>query len=150
MTPLFFMYIHVNVLLHIRLHYSSWLQCFVCKHMSREITMNSAGHPQDQRGSDHWVVLFLENQREVLEHWKPARQPLLKGCPLLKMCKVLPAVQGLCTAKRPLMHNQFWEACCPGVLSSVAGAHKWGVKEWCFIPALLPLGQHSTYTCRTV
>lgn len=52
------------------------------------------------------------------------------------MYKVPPAVQGLCAAKRPLMHNQFWEACCPGVLSSVDGAPKWRAKESCFIPAL--------------
>lgn len=72
MTPLYFMCIYSSVLLHFRFHYSSWLQLFVlqtCK--SRN---NNTDHPQDLRGrNDHWVILFLENQRSVLEWWKSAR-----------------------------------------------------------------------------
>jgi len=43
-------------------------------------------------------------------------------CPLLKICNMPPAVQGLCVSKRPLMHEQLWEVCHPDALSSVAGA----------------------------
>lgn len=43
--------------------------CYLfCKHTSQEIITNNVGHPRELRGrNDHRVVLFLENQREVLE-----------------------------------------------------------------------------------